>query len=76
MDDLLISGNSFTSITKFRECLGSHFHIKDLGPLKYFPEIEVAHNSLEIYYYQWKYTLHIIFETSSMRAKPIYTNLE
>lgn len=44
VDDLLITGNSLAAITKFREYLSSYFHMKDLGPLKYFLGIEVAQN--------------------------------
>jgi len=42
VDDLILTGNSSVACSKFKEYLNSCFHIKDLGPLKYFLGIEVA----------------------------------
>lgn len=44
VDDLLIIGNSQPTITKFKASLSACFHMKDLGPLKYFVGIEIARN--------------------------------
>lgn len=54
VDDLLITGNSFPSIAKFKAYLNSCFSMKDLGPLKYFLGIEVTRNSFGIYVCQRK----------------------
>lgn len=40
--DLLIIGNSLSSILKFKEYMSSCLHMKDLGPLKYSLGIEIA----------------------------------
>lgn len=42
VDDLLIGGNDFDVIRKFKGYLGQCFQIKDFGMLKYFIGIEVA----------------------------------
>lgn len=42
VDDLIISGNSPSSITDFKDYLSACFHMKDLGSLKYFLGLEVA----------------------------------
>lgn len=42
MDDLIITGNHFPSLQKFKTHLNTCFHMKDLDPLKYFLGTEVA----------------------------------
>ena len=49
VDDLVIAGNDSKAITKFKEYLSDCFHMKDLGPLKYFLGIEVARGSEGIF---------------------------
>ncbi|WVZ26235.1 hypothetical protein V8G54_004779 [Vigna mungo] len=48
VDDIVLTGNSSSEITKIKTILHSHFHIKDLGQLKYFLGIEVAHSSKDL----------------------------
>lgn len=50
--------------------------MKDLGTLKYFLGIEVAHNASGLYLSQRKYVLDIIFETDLSGVKPAYTLIE
>lgn len=50
--------------------------MKDLGVLKYFLSIEIAHNSTGIYLCQWKYTLEIISEVGLSEAKPFSIPIE
>ena len=42
VDDLIIDGNTSSSIADFKKYLSSYFHMKDLGVLKYFLGIEIA----------------------------------
>lgn len=69
-EELLITGNSLPCITKFKAYLQCCFHMKDLGPLKYFLGTKVTQNSSSMYLCQWKYTLEIISETGLIGAKP------
>lgn len=60
VDDLIDSSNNNKPIEPFKSYLNTCFHMKDLGPLKYFLGIEVARNSKEIFLCKRKYTLDII----------------
>jgi len=44
VDDIVLTGNDRELCTQFKACLNNCFHIKDIGPLKYFLGIEVARN--------------------------------
>lgn len=48
-DDFIIIGSCVKSTQDFKDYLSSCFHMKDLGPLKYFLGIEVARNESGIY---------------------------
>jgi len=56
--------------------LNNCFHIKDLGPLKYFLGIEVTRNPKGLFLSQRKYALEIIDECGLLGAKPIDFPLE
>lgn len=76
VDDLLITGNSLSSITKFKTYLNSYFYMKDLGHSKYFLGIEVTRNCFSIYLCQCKYVLEILFEIGLSGAKLASTPLK
>ena len=40
VDDLVLMGNDVETYSKFKVYLNNCFHIKDLGPLKYFLRIQ------------------------------------
>ncbi|KAB2600003.1 hypothetical protein D8674_010274 [Pyrus ussuriensis x Pyrus communis] len=44
-DDMIISGDDFNEIVKLQENLVAKFEIKNLGDLKYFLGVEVAHST-------------------------------
>ena len=44
VDDIIIADNDSSDIIHFKCFLQDHFHIKDIGQLKYFLGIEVAHS--------------------------------
>ncbi|KAI4313155.1 hypothetical protein L6164_026158 [Bauhinia variegata] len=66
VDDLIISGNDHSSINQFKAYLHKCFHIKDLGRLKYFLGVEVAHSNTGIFLFQRMYTLDIITKIGLM----------
>ena len=44
LDDITLVGSSLTEFARIKSILDSHFRIKDLGVLKYFLGLEVAHS--------------------------------
>ncbi|WKA05692.1 hypothetical protein VitviT2T_023641 [Vitis vinifera] len=76
VDDILITGNDPVSIATTKKFLRSHFHLKDLGDLKYFLGIEVFASKNGIFISQCKYALEIIEDTGLLGAAPIDTPME
>lgn len=52
------------------------FHMKDLGPLKYFLGIEVGRGSEGIFLFQRKYALDVLNKVGVLSCKPIVTPME
>lgn len=73
VDDLVIGGNDSAAIAKFKGYLSECFHIKDLGPLKYFLSIEVSRSPKGIYLFQRKYVLDIVSEYGLLGCRPVAT---
>jgi len=69
VDDLIILGNASAIIPTFKQYLYTCFHMKDLGLLKYFLDIEVAQTSTVIFLCQRKYALGIISIVSMFGVK-------
>ncbi|KAK2992810.1 hypothetical protein RJ640_009107 [Escallonia rubra] len=63
-------GSNATLLQSIKARLWGQFHIKDLGPLKYFLGIEVARSSRGIYLCQRKYTLNILDDYGLTGARP------
>ncbi|WJZ98115.1 hypothetical protein VitviT2T_016667 [Vitis vinifera] len=76
VDDILITGNDPVSIATTKKFLHSHFHLKDLGDLKYFLGIEVSASKNGIFISQHKYALEIIEDVGLLGAAPIDTPME
>lgn len=76
VDDLVIAGNRSDAILQFKTYLGRCFHMKDLGPLKYFLGLEVARSSSGIFVCQRKYALYLVGECGLLDARPISTPME
>ncbi|RVW79188.1 Retrovirus-related Pol polyprotein from transposon RE1 [Vitis vinifera] len=76
VDDILITGNDPVSIATTKKFLHSHFHLKDLGDLKYFLGIEVSASKNGIFVSQRKYALEIIEDAGLLGAAPIDTPME
>jgi len=70
VDDFVLAGNDTYSCYEFKHCLHDCFSIKDLGPLKYFLGIEVAHGPKVLFLSQCKYALEIVDQCGLLGAKP------
>lgn len=76
VDDIIITGSSSLEIEKFKQQLSQRFHMKDLGVLKYFLGIEVAHGTDGLFLSQRKYVLDIVSEAGLLGARPASTPME
>lgn len=52
------------------------FTTKDLGPLKYFPMIEVSHNKEGIVLSQCKHVLYLLQETDVLGTKHVHVPMK
>jgi len=69
VDDIVLAGNSLVEIAHLKTSLRSHFNIRDLGKLKYFLGLEVAHSSSGLYLCQRKYCLDLISDVALLNSK-------
>lgn len=76
VDDIILTGNSVSEITKVKDFLKTHFLIKDLGKLKYFLGIEVIDVEHGVCLTQRKYCLELLHEFGMLACKPVKTPLE
>ena len=63
VDDMIVTGNDLTEMSKLKDYLSSEFDMKDLGRLKYFLGIEVNCSKQGIFVSQRKYVLDLLGET-------------
>lgn len=76
VDDVILVGNSLLEFQMVKDSLHSAFGIKDLGVLKYFLGLEVAHSTSGISLCQRKYCLDLLQETGTLGSKPVSTPLD
>lgn len=72
VDDVIIDGNSLLKFQHIKTILHSSFKIKDLGQLKYFLGLEVAHSSQGISLCQRKYCI-LLIDSGHLASKPVST---
>lgn len=70
VDDIIIAGSNLESIASFKIALSNFFKLRDLGQLKYFLGLEIAHSSQGLYISQRKYTLQLLEEAGNLASKP------
>jgi len=73
VDDIILAGDSLTEFEDIKSILHASFKIKDLGQLKYFLGLEVAHSKLGISLCQRKYCLDLLFDSGFINSKPVST---
>jgi len=71
-----LTDNSTDEMIHIKHVLHSNFCIKDLGILKYFLGIEVAHSETGIYLCQRKYCLDFIRDSGLLSCKPCSTLMD
>lgn len=76
VDDIVLKGNSLSEINAVKEVLQSWFGIKDLGVLKYFLGLDVAHSSKRIYLCQTQYCLDLLNDSGMLGSKPTSSPLQ
>nr|KYP57489.1 Retrovirus-related Pol polyprotein from transposon TNT 1-94 [Cajanus cajan] len=76
VDDIVITGDDFDGICRLKSHLQRQFQMKDLGPLRYFLGIEVAHSTSGIAISQRKYALDILTETGMVDCRPSDTPMD
>ena len=76
VDDIILTGNSTAEMVHIKHVLHSNFRIKDLGTLKYFLSIEVAHSEKGIYVCQRKYCLDLLCDSRLLGCKPCSTPMD
>jgi len=73
VDDVVLTGNNIVEINVVKAHLHSRFHIKDLGPIKYFLGLKVFRSLDGLVLNQRKYCLDLILETGMLECKPAPT---
>eukprot|EP00256_Glycine_max_P032664 XP_006577544.2 uncharacterized protein LOC102661515 [Glycine max] len=74
--DIVLAGNCLNEIHTIKQALNSIFHIKDLGPLKYFLGLEVSISDAGISICQQKYCLDLLSESGMLGCKPSTTPMD
>ncbi|GKV47966.1 hypothetical protein SLEP1_g54814 [Rubroshorea leprosula] len=70
VNELVIAGNDPSQCQALKAYLQGCFHIKDLGGLKYFLELEIARSPSGLFICQRKYTFDILKEAGMLGCKP------
>lgn len=73
VDDVILAGNSLSEFQSIKQILHDSFQIKDLGQLKYFLGLEIAHSQSGISICQRKYCLDLITDSGLLESKPVST---
>lgn len=73
VDDVILTSNDLNEFHLIKIALNNTFKIKDLGKLKYFLGIEVAHSKEGIMLYQRKYCLDLLEDSGFLDSKPVST---
>lgn len=76
VDDIVLTNNCENELSNVKQIFHSNFRIKDLGLLKYFLGLEVAHYTRGISLYQQKYCLNLLIDDGLLGSKPSSTPME
>ena len=76
VDDIIMMGNDEKERQTLRQCLTKEFEIKELGSLKYFLGIKVAHSKQRIFISKQKSLINLLKETEKLMCKPVGTTID
>jgi hypothetical protein len=76
VDDIILAGDSTAEFDRIKAVLDVAFKIKNLGQLKYFLGLEVAHSKHGITVSQRKYCLDMLKDSGLLGSKPASTPLD
>jgi hypothetical protein len=76
VDDIILAGTCLEEIQRIKSILDNSFKIKDLGTVKYFLGLEVAHSKEGISISQRKYCLDLLNDSGLLGSKPAATPLD
>jgi hypothetical protein len=76
VDDIILAGTDLNEFTRIKAILDTKFKIKDLGVLRYFLGLEVAHSEQGITISQRKYCLDLLQDSGLLGSKPAITPLD
>lgn len=76
VDDLLICGNNQSKISQLKQLLSTQFHMKDLGPVRYFLGLEVDRTDAGFFLSQQKYTKDLLTAYGMLNTKPLKLPLD
>lgn len=76
VEDIVTTGNDDSSIDELKGYLYANFDIRDLGPLKYLLDIEIAQYKDGICLNQQKYVLELISDAGMSVCKTFDTPME
>ncbi|GAU50785.1 hypothetical protein TSUD_192210 [Trifolium subterraneum] len=76
VDDIILAGNSISEFDRIKAVLDAAFKIKNLGQLKYFLGLEVAHSKSGITISQRKYCLDMLKDSGLLGSKPAMTPMD
>ncbi|XP_035544560.1 uncharacterized mitochondrial protein AtMg00810-like [Juglans regia] len=69
VDDILVTENDISQVKVFKRILFTHFKTKDLGSLKCFLGLKVAHSHKGIFLNQPKYAIDIFSDSDQLGAR-------
>jgi hypothetical protein len=73
VDDIILTGNSPAAITSLITQLAATFELKDLGPLRYFLELQIEYGSDCLFVHQRKYITDLLSKFNMPTCKAAST---
>ena len=71
VDDIIVAGPNATTVSEVNNFLKSQFKLKDLGPLKFFLNLEITRSTAGIVVCQRQYTLQLLEDFDFLASKPV-----